>query len=267
MKTKYRIGEVENLLGVPRSTIRYYIKKGLFSVGKEETNGYYYYTIEDLRKISHLIVGRNRLALGLELSQSRTELSSLEDYHKLLYQQETLLFDQLTKIRRSIDLLQIYEGMLTRIKKNLGKISITKIDILYIFPEFYALNSKTSVIDVGYVTSVFTLKEQHLKYNCLISIVHESDVYLVSKEDMKNIDYRLENIECVFTVLKSTKDMEDAELLDESIAWAKQQKVPINPPYYLSYLTELIENGEKTYYYEIFLPLCASQKSNKDKKL
>ena len=30
MKTKYRIGEVEKLLGVPRSTIRYYIKEAAF---------------------------------------------------------------------------------------------------------------------------------------------------------------------------------------------------------------------------------------------
>ncbi len=265
MKTKYRIGEVEKLLGVPRSTIRYYIKEGLLSVDKEDTNGYYYYTKKDLRNISHLIVGRNRLELGLVSSRSRTELESLEDYHKLLYQQENKLFEQLASIRRSIDLLQIYERMLVRIKNHLGKFSIVDIDVFYIFPEFYALNSKTSVIDVGFVSSVFVHKNDRLVYDSLISIVHKSDAYLVSKEDMENSNER-KDLKCVFTVLKSTKDIESAELLDECIAWAESQHIPIKPPYYLSYLTELRENGKKIYYYEIYLPFHAAPKLRKAKK-
>lgn len=42
MENYYRISEVEKILGIPRSTIRFYIKKGLLNVGREEENGYYY---------------------------------------------------------------------------------------------------------------------------------------------------------------------------------------------------------------------------------
>ena len=97
----------------------------------------------------------------------------------------------------------------------------------YIFPEFYALNSKTSVIDVGFVSSVFVHKNDRLVYDSLISIVHKSDAYLVSKEDMENSNER-KDLKCVFTVLKSTKDIESAELLDECIAWQSHSIFPLS---------------------------------------
>lgn len=42
MKNHYRIGEVEEILGVPRSTIQYYIRCNLFRIEENGEMIYYY---------------------------------------------------------------------------------------------------------------------------------------------------------------------------------------------------------------------------------
>ena len=255
MENYYRISEVEKILGIPRSTIRFYIKKGLLNVGREEENSYYYFTKQDLRKISHLLVGRNHLNLNLKEAQDRTGMSSFEDYHKVIYQQEEFLYDQLSKTRRAIEVLHIYEKMFRRIQQNLNQCSVREIDECYFFPESYIYNSQTSVIDIGYVSAVFAKKNESIQCSHLGSIVHKEDLYLIDKEDLRHGKSCLDHQKCVYTIVKSKEEMEVPSLLDSALNWAEKQHISVATPYYVSYLTELAEGADKQYYYEIYLPL------------
>ena len=49
------IKEVEQILEVPRATIRFYEKEGLISPSREE-NGYRDYSKEDLEKVKKIVI-------------------------------------------------------------------------------------------------------------------------------------------------------------------------------------------------------------------
>ena len=57
----YRIGDVANLMGLSRDTLRYYEKRGILSSKKEE-NGYRYYTEEDI--VQHSLSKKNGYRTG-----------------------------------------------------------------------------------------------------------------------------------------------------------------------------------------------------------
>ena len=254
MKDKFTIGEVEELLGVPRSTIRFYVKKGLVSVERNEENGYYYYTLDNVVKFSHLIVGRNRLNLGLKDSQDRTELSTLEEYKTVLYCQEQFFIKQIAEARRAIDVLNIYEQLFYRIKHNLGKISVLPATTFYVFPLYYVFNSNTSVIDVGFRTAVFA-KEKKITFDSFVSFVYKSDMHLLSSDDAEKYQFVLKNRRFVTTILKTDRSLTEPKILSSALNWAKRNNVGVEPPFYVSYMTELTDEGEKYFYYEVFLPM------------
>ncbi|HMM06964.1 MAG TPA: MerR family transcriptional regulator [Clostridiales bacterium] len=255
MKDKYRISEVEELLGVPRSTIRFYVKKGLVPVEKDEENGYYYYSLKNIRELSHLLVGRNRLNLNLKDSQQRTIMSTLDNYHSVIFRQEQAFLKTIAETRRSLDVLSIYEQMFYRIKRGLGKTSLLPESTFYFFPQFYVFNSKTSVIDVGFPTAVFMKEKQHAVFDGYVSMVYKRDFHLLSDEDAAKVQYTLENTCFVRTVIKTDRDFDDPKLLSSALNWAKRNSVSVKPPFYISYLTELVDAGEKFFYYEVFLPV------------
>ena len=56
-QTKYRIGDVAELIGMSRDSLRYYEKRGLLP-SKKEDNGYRYYTEEDLGRLISILYQR-----------------------------------------------------------------------------------------------------------------------------------------------------------------------------------------------------------------
>lgn len=255
MKDRYLIGEVEELLGVPRSTIRFYVKKGLVSVEKDEENGYYYYSMKNIRQLSHLLVGRNRLHLNLKDSQHRTTVSTLAEYHEIIYRREKELLDSIAEARRSLDVLDIYEQMFYRIKRGLGKISVLPESTYYFFPQKYVFNSKTSVIDIGFPTAVFLKEKQVPVFDGFLSMVYKRDVHLLEDEDLSRVQYVLKDVRFVSTVVKTDRDYDDPHILSSALNWAKRNNVGLKPPFYVNYLTELLMEGEKCFFYEVLLPI------------
>ena len=55
MKDRYLIGEVCKLFNISRDTLVHYDKKSLLSPKKDKSNGYRYYTIEDLNCLTDII--------------------------------------------------------------------------------------------------------------------------------------------------------------------------------------------------------------------
>ncbi|MEG1931288.1 MAG: MerR family transcriptional regulator [Anaerovorax sp.] len=255
MKDKYQISEVENILGVPRSTIRYYVKKGLISPEKDNENGYYFYSLKNIRDLCHLIVGRHRLNLNLKDSKQRTVMSTLDDYHAVIYRQEQACLKAIAESRRVLDVLNIYEQMFYRIKRCLGKTEISPKTTFYVFPQYYVFNSKTSVIDVGFPTAVFKKEKQDILFDCYASMVYKSDFHLINDDDAAKVEHTLENASFVRTIIKTELNFDEPKLLTAALNWAKRNNIGIKPPFYVSYLTELTDMGKKYFFYEVFLPL------------
>ena len=57
-KSKYLIGDVANLMGISRDTLRHYEKRGLLTARKA-ANGYRYYTEADISRFISILYQRN----------------------------------------------------------------------------------------------------------------------------------------------------------------------------------------------------------------
>lgn len=63
-KSKYLIGDVANLMGISRDTLRHYEKRGLLTARKA-ANGYRYYTEADISRFISILYQR-KMDIGLD---------------------------------------------------------------------------------------------------------------------------------------------------------------------------------------------------------
>ena len=256
MKEKYRIGEVEEMLGIPRTTIRYYIKKGLLNVDKDESNGYRYYSQNDVLEIMHVIIGRNVLNMSIENSKQRIHARSLDDFHKIFYCQEGILTERIQRSKRSLAVLGIYKNMLARIEQNLNKISVVEAGPFHVFHSSYLFNTRTTVFEVGFNTAVFADKgEPAPVFQKVCAFVHDEDSYLLSGIDFDAKEYTVNNVQYVYTVIKSDKEKDCGALLAPALLWAKEHGRMVSAPFFLAHLFEVEEQGAQIHHYEAYLPV------------
>ena len=73
IKQSFSIGEIAELLNIPTSTLRFWEKKGLFSIPKSD-NRYRMYSYLDLIQIADIIFYRN---LGVPVNESPSPLAAV----------------------------------------------------------------------------------------------------------------------------------------------------------------------------------------------
>jgi DNA-binding transcriptional MerR regulator len=100
---KYRIGDVERILGIPAETLRYFEKKGIIIPNKNEVNNYRFYDTLDLNKLVAYKFFR-----GMEFSLDESmemvnSFSNIESIERINLQIDTIQ----NKIRH-------YTGLLSR---------------------------------------------------------------------------------------------------------------------------------------------------------
>ena len=92
-----KIKELEELLGIPRATIRFYEKQGLITPGRNRENEYREYSDEDIAKLKKKILILRKL--GFSVSAIEDLFDETADLESLLVQQ----IDELEKKRKDID--------------------------------------------------------------------------------------------------------------------------------------------------------------------
>lgn len=119
MKKIFTIHEVSELLGLSSDAIRLYEKKGLITPIRDASNGYRYYSVDDIHRIAAISLYR-KMGIGIaeinalfdkddlmEISSTFEEM--LKDNHRkmeLLKKQE----ERLKNIKSSVDMLSEHEG-------------------------------------------------------------------------------------------------------------------------------------------------------------
>ena len=131
-KNRYMIGDVANLMGISRDTLRYYEKRGILSSEKGK-NGYRYYTDQDISKLIGVLYQR-RMDIGLDDMETLwTEDGTLD---KLTEITNTRLAEERQAIRRhkqTIARLQITRSDCENIRHHLNQV------VMQNFPDAYAI--------------------------------------------------------------------------------------------------------------------------------
>lgn len=114
MSVLFTIGEISKILDIPTSTLRFWERKGLFKVKKQENN-YRCYSERDALHIADIAFLRS---LGIPIHDvSRVEMHPLESYRDYLESIELDLTAQIAEIQRNYNRISKQIQVLDRVYK------------------------------------------------------------------------------------------------------------------------------------------------------
>lgn len=186
MKNYLTIGEVSSLLGISKSTLRFWEESGIFKVIKGDNN-YRGYTLDDLLIIAEIYFYRN---LGFSVKQLKDfESFRLSDYETTITQVKSLIDEEINKyivMRNSlkkkefhIQTINIYKN----IEYSYGEVPIEKI-IQFNYDDAESLKNYTN--DPSLYVRVINSKNFEDEVRGIIPIKPIEDKFLIWKKESMN---------------------------------------------------------------------------------
>ena len=100
---------IRELLGIGRSSMRYYIKKGLLSVKKDENNGYTYFDGGDLLELIDVAFYRNCMDADTDHIKKMTYASSLEEQERNYNEQICDFEEEIRRKQAYLEMLKDFD--------------------------------------------------------------------------------------------------------------------------------------------------------------
>ena len=247
---------IRELLGIGRSSVRYYIKKGLISVKKDENNGYSYFDGGDLLELIDVAFYRNCLDADTEAIKKMTYAGSLEEQERNYAAQ---IDDFEAEIRRKeayLVMLKDFDKQLKRAIKSKDTIRRVRLDAPFYF---YYLDShvdiRAELFQVSYWISEFGIEGGKPVYRCSPMMVGLEFVDIL--DDLyPNVKYRkFRPGEYLYSVMVSDKEPEDPALLEDLCAYGREHQCEMEEPMFVRYLATFREDGIRKHCYEGYIPL------------
>lgn len=266
-KEKYLIGDVANLLGVSRDTLRYYEKRGILSSEKGD-NGYRYYTKQDVSKMISVLYQR-KMNIGLDDMELLWNENGTPD--KLTEITTMRLEEEEQAIRthqQTIARLKLTQADCERIQNSLDQIGLET------FPTAYTIIPHTTqeesialwfqyAKDYAGLDMMYTFDEYHWQETGDSLILDYKNTQLVLYEELREVvDYPIttENHTtqpklCVSSFcISKTRTPDPAQILP-LIRWAKKQKLLLSGELFAASAFQGFHEGETVHYLHIYIPV------------
>ena len=130
----YSIGEVSKITGISRDRLRYYEEKGILCPGKNSSNGYREYGIDDIDRVLMIEFYRS-MDLGIDLIHGICGSGSLEDIRLLVDRKKKEVDEELRELCRISDNIKGFLSDYEKIKDNLNRTTIRGMDDFVIYDE------------------------------------------------------------------------------------------------------------------------------------
>lgn len=267
-KKEYLIGDVADMIGVSRDTLRYYEKKGILSVRKR-ANGYRYYSEDDIFELSSIFYQR-KMNIALEkieniwaqdcsyqIVEEITRQQILEEEAKILEHQQTL-----TR-------LQTFQEECQKISEHSGIISVRS------FPDAYLIKTCSSIqeslmewfsqsrqkvgLDMAYTYDYFLYPYE----NSADALTYQHSSLLFYKDLEKPLEISLDSrgysrtipVDCLYTIIESPVRTPDKSVVDSMIIWGKEQGLRAGSQVISDFVMQGKQDGNTTLFLEIYIPL------------
>lgn len=270
-KDKYLIGNVANLIGLSRDTLRYYEKRGILPSHKED-NGYRYYTKEDIAKLVSIIYQR-KMDISLQDMEglwaegiSWESLSTITE--KRLKEEREAIRDHQKTIAR----LMLTQSDCHKIKQYLNQCSVQRFPDTYIIPPDVTLESSVEVwfqmlnkypgMDMLYTfdqfTCDFSTSNNQLNYCKSQLFLMRKLMPLVEYHESPLITNELSNQDCIYTLIESETRSLTYQMIEPLLSWSASQKLTVSQQIYSTSLMQSNRNEQHSYYLEIYIPILPS---------
>ncbi|MBQ4093014.1 MAG: MerR family transcriptional regulator [Firmicutes bacterium] len=249
---------IRELLGIGRSSMRYYMGKGLISGKKDENNGYTYFDGGDLLEIIDVAFYRNCMDADTSDIKKLTYASSLEEQEEHYSLQIDAFEEKIKRQQAYLEMLKNFDKQLKRALRSKDRIRKVHLDAPFYFyyPELDShVDIRAELFQVSYWISEFEAEEDCPVYRRSAMMIGTEFVDILDA-DFPDIRYKkFPPGEYLYTVFNSDKEPENASMLEEIYAYAKEHHYEIAEPMFLRYLVTFRENGVRTHAYEAYVPL------------
>ncbi len=267
-KNRYLIGDVANLMGLSRDTLRYYEKRGILTSEKGE-NGYRYYTDQDISKMVGVLYQR-KMDIGLDDMEAYwTGDNSLDQLQKLTAERLEEEYRALRKHEQTIARLRITQNDCENFRNHLNQATLKN------FPDAYVIvphaNMKESVelwfqymkeydgLDMMYMFDEYTWEQQKgvlcTEYRNSQLILHRSLKDVVDYPIPEHLTARTKSSLCVSAYCISETRTPSADTVLQMIDWAEKQGLMVSHQLYSTFAFQGAQKGEKVYYQQLYLPV------------
>ena len=267
-KTKYLIGDVANLMGLSRDTLRYYEKRGILSSEKGD-NGYRYYTDIEIARLLSILYQR-KMDLGLDdITTLWTGDTGIDHLVGLL---QNRLEEEQQEIRRhqqTIARLHLTQNDCENIRNHLNEVMLSNIPSAYIIVPHAGFKDGIELwfeyarnypgLDMMYVYDEYAWQQTGES----IAIDYKNSQLVLKQELAEYVDYDIpantttltQPSLCVSSFCVSPTRVPPDENIRRMISWAEDQGLMISHQLYCTFAMQGLERGKQFYYLQLYLPV------------
>lgn len=261
---EYLIGDMSEIVGISRDTLRFYEKKGIIKARKRE-NGYRYYLEEDifrlmfilykrkmndsLEEIEGYIKGEN----SVEYMKKHLQIRIKQEEAKIRYHQQAIARMQLAT--KDMNMAEQYGGKYTwkdfPVAYHLGVCESLHESL----QKWFSLSSETGGLDMTYFYTEFSIKEGKMKEQGTNLFLYQEVGPYISK------DFHLEQypltkpVPCIYTILESENIYPDEETARQMIRWGEEQGTKPTGILYSNNMTAFLGEESAIYFLELYMPV------------
>lgn len=251
--------EVEQFVGVPRTKIRHYMDKGLLNVAKDDQSGYYFYSFEDLMKLCQIVYYREQLGFSIEKVEQLLETTDIHLIESITKKQLETLSAEVQLIEKQRNTLIFNQTMLERQQRYENKLTVIPFEAAYIVPYAYYFIPNHKVYPIIYGASEFSFRGAEVSHVRRCSLAFEKDAAFVGEEAFNKFRIEGERVEgggmCIYTVIKTQKNVHDPSLLQPAIDWADEHHFCIKGRIFATHFFPYYSEEMSCAYVEVYLPI------------
>lgn len=240
-------GEIREMLDLSRSALRYYIRKGLLDVEKNDENGYHTFTqnnLSDLRDISYL---RQMLDFSIDDIQDCFNAATPDEYEAIFIRKKALLESEIAQKEIQRDRLTAWEKYLSDLKNSPDSVSI--VDFA---PFVFSPTVSPSLDKLSLLCSSFKLENDGPVFGGYGYCFDEPNE---SNSNCSKIIYRFPAGKYIYAMCSSEYGMDNPEILTSTLDWAKENHYAIKGPIQVDYFFRIKKDGKYRFFYAITIPL------------
>lgn len=265
--TKYLIGDVANLMGLSRDTLRYYEKRGILNSHKGD-NGYRYYTEQDISRLIGILYQR-KMNISLEDMKNLwtdNTFSQLPDIVSLRLEEEK---KAIRIHEQTIARLRLTQSDCQRLSQHVNEVMFKDFPSAYIIVpnsdmqqstgQWFQLSQSYPGLDMMYIFDEYTCQNTagngQADYQNTQLILYQSLAEYVDYNLLDGATPTTKPMRCIYSFRMSESRMLDYEMLRPMFAWAREHGVALSNQVYSSFAFQGVDDGKHTYYMEIYIPL------------
>lgn len=266
-KTKYLIGDVANLMGLSRDTLRYYEKRGILNSHKGD-NGYRYYTDQDISRLVGILYQR-KMNISLEDMENLWNDNTVSQLPKIM---SSRLKEEERAIRQheqTIARLRLTQSDCQRLNQHINEVMRKDFPSAYIIvPEtnlqestglWFQLSHSHPGLDMMYTFDEYAYhtpkKGLTMEYRNTQLILYKSLAEYVDYNILDDATPVTKPARCIYSFRTATSRIPGTETILPMLSWAEGKGIELSDRIYSTFAFQGVDNGQHLYYLEIYIPL------------